>query len=247
MVKSLQAENGFAVAQVVKKYSPLVSAESLKISESSIEEIQKVDSAVKSLYSLWDGHSDPPLIDSLKSVAASGLFAIPDIFMPIISRDNSLEKKSELDNLSEIPDINLDIEAWEKALSSPFSQLEFYVQYIFDKSPFKTHQGIKGLQFPRVMVVLDDNEARGFMFSYDKLFGAQELTTTDQRNADDGKETSVDRTRRLFYVTCSRAQDSLAIVVYTKEKDKIINHLQNLKWFEEDEIIDLNCGEFRGG
>ena len=118
------------------------------------------------------------------------------------------------------------------------------MQYISDKSTFGTHQGIKGLQFPRVMVVLDDNEARGFMFSYDKLFGAKAPTLTDQRNAEEGKETSIDRTRRLFYVTCSRAQGSLAVVVYTKEKDKIIDHLQNLRWFEEGEIIDLNCGSF---
>jgi len=247
LVKSLQAENGFAVAQIVKKYSPLVSAESLKVSESSLEEIQKADAAVKLLFSLWDGDSDPSLIDSLKAVAASGLFAIPDVFAPIISRDNSVENESESDDSAEASDNNPSIDAWDKALSAQFSQLEFYVQYISDKSTFGTHQGIKGLQFPRVMVVLDDNEARGFMFSYDKLFGAKAPTSTDQRNAKEGKETSIDRTRRLFYVTCSRAQGSLAVVVYTKEKDKIIDHLQNLKWFEESEIIDLNCGEFLGG
>ena len=112
------------------------------------------------------------------------------------------------------------------------------MQYISDKSPFGTHQGIKGLQFPRVMVVLDDNEARGFMFSYNKLFGAKAPTSTDIKNEEEGKETSIDRTRRLFYVTCSRAQSSLVIVVYTKERDKI--HLQNLKWFDDCEIIEMD-------
>jgi DNA helicase-2/ATP-dependent DNA helicase PcrA len=89
------------------------------------------------------------------------------------------------------------------------------------------------------MVVLDDNEARGFMFSYDKLFGAKAPTSTDQRNAQEGKEISIDRTRRLFYVTCSRAQSSLAIVVYTSEKGKIKDHLQDLNWFDDGEIIDM--------
>ena len=77
------------------------------------------------------------------------------------------------------------------------------------------------------------------MFSYDKLFGAKSPTSTDQKNTKEGKETSIDRTRRLFYVTCSRAQSSLAIVVYTNEKDKIREHLQNLEWFEDGEIIDM--------
>jgi len=90
-----------------------------------------------------------------------------------------------------------------------------------------------------VMVILDDNEARGFMFSYDKLFGAKEPTLRDQQNAEEGKETAVDRTRRLFYVTCSRAQSSLAVVVYTVEKEKIAAHLKNAGWFEDDEIIDI--------
>ena len=247
LIKSLQAESGFAVAQIVKKYSQLISADSLKVSKSPLEEIRTADAAVKSLFSLWDGGSDPLLIDSLKAVKASGLFVIPDVFAPILSRDNSLVNEGEPDDLAEASDNNPGIDAWDKALSAPFSQLEFYVQYISDKSPFGTHQGIKGLQFPRVMVVLDDNEAGGFMFSYDKLFGAKAPTSTDQRNEEEGKETAIDRTRRLFYVTCSRAQDSLAVVVYTKEMDKIKEHLQNLTWFEEGEIIDMNCSEFFEG
>ena len=239
VVKSLQAENSFAVARIVKKYSPLVSAETLKTSESSLDEIRKADNAVKSLFSLWDGGSDPSLIDLLKAVAASGLFAIPDVFVPIVSRVNSADDESESEDSVETTDNNPAIDAWDNALSASFTQLESYVQYISDKSPFGTHQGIKGLQFPRVMVILDDNEARGFMFSYDKLFGAKASTSTDQRNAQEGRETSIDRTRRLFYVTCSRAQSSLAVVVYTNEKDQIRDHLQKLNWFNEGEIIDV--------
>jgi DNA helicase-2/ATP-dependent DNA helicase PcrA len=240
LVKSLQAENRFAVARIVKKYSPLVSADTLKTSASSLDEIRKADDAVKSLFSLWDGDSDPSLIDSLKAVATSGLFATPDVFAPIVSRVDLAEDESEPEDSAEAFNNNPDIDAWDNALSVPFSQLESYVQYISDKSTFGTHQGIKGLQFPRVMVVLDDNEARGFMFSYDKLFGAKALTSTDIRNDEEGKETSIDKTRRLFYVTCSRAQSSLAIVVYTRERDKIIGHLQSLKWFDDSEIIKMD-------
>ncbi len=239
LVKSLQTENRFAVAQIVKKYSPLVSTDLLKASESSLEEIRKADVAVKSLFSLWDDNSDPLLINALKAVAGSGLFAIPDVFAPIVDRANSAKDENEPGDSTETFDSNPNIDAWDKALSAPFSQIESYVEYISDRSPFGTHQGIKGLQFPRVMVVLDDNEVRGFTFSYDKLFGAKAPTSTDVKNEREGKETHIDRTRRLFYVTCSRAQSSLAVVVYTKEKDKIIGHLQNLEWFDDGEILDV--------
>ncbi len=239
LVKSLQAEDWFTVARIVKKYSSLVSADTLKNSASSLDEICKAEDAVKSLFSLWDGDSDPSLIDSLKAVAASRLFAVPDVFLPIVSRANIEEGDSESNGSAEITDNNPDIDAWDGALSAPFSHFESYVLYISDKSPFGTHQGIKGLQYPRVKVVLDDNEARGFMFSYDKLFGAKAPTSTDMKNEDEGKETSIDRTRRLFYVTCSRAQSSLAVIVYTRERDKIISHLQNFKWFDDCEIIEM--------
>ncbi len=239
LVKSLQTANRFAVAKIVKEYSPLVSADTLKASEFPLEEIRKADAAVQSLFSLWDNDSDPLLINCLKAVADNGLFDMPDMFATIVSRADSVEDKSELDDSVETSDTNPNIDAWDKALSAPFSQLVSYVEYISDKSPYGTHQGIKGLQFPRVMVILDDNEARGFMFSYDKLFGAKAPTSTDIKNEEEGKETSIDRTRRLFYVTCSRTQSSLAIVVYTDEADKIKEHLKNLNWFDDGEIIDM--------
>ena len=190
------------------------------------------------MFSLWDDKSDPTLMDILIIVADNNLFAIPDVFAPILSNKNTNKDSHALDT-SELADNNHDIKAWRSALSAPFSQLKSYVQYISDQSSFGTHQGIKGLQFPRVMVILDDNEARGFMFSFDKLLGAKPPTTTDQKNQQEGKETSVDRTRRLFYVTCSRAQSSLAVVVYTTEKSKIKKRMEALKWFEDEEIMEF--------
>jgi DNA helicase-2/ATP-dependent DNA helicase PcrA len=240
LIESLQSGNRFAVAQIVKKYSPIVRHDTLRDSKSPLEDLRTADAAVQSLFTLWDNDSDPLLIDSLKAVAASGLFAIPDVFAPIVSRADSPEEEEDS---VETSDNDPTIDAWNKALSAPFSQLQSYVEYISDRSPFGTHQGIKGLQFPRVMVILDDNEARGFMFSYDKLFGAKAPSSTDTKNAEDGKETSIDRTRRLFYVTCSRTQSSLAVVVYIKEKDKIRDHLRELLWFEDDEIIEWQSHE----
>jgi DNA helicase-2/ATP-dependent DNA helicase PcrA len=118
------------------------------------------------------------------------------------------------------------------------NEFKNYVQYISEKSRFGTHQGIKGLQFPRVLVILDE-EARGFLFSYEKLFGAKAPTKADIDNQINGKETSVDRTRRLFYVTCSRAEDSLAIIAYTNDPIKVKQNALKQEWFTEEEIIIL--------
>ena len=98
-----------------------------------------------------------------------------------------------------------------------------------------------------MIVIVDDNEARGFMFSYDKLLGAKSQSATDKKNMNEGKETSIERTRRLLYVTCSRAQSSLGIVVYTKEKSTIRRCLLDVGWFGDDEIIDVNSSDPSAG
>lgn len=237
LVRALQSEDRFRVAQVVKAHSPRVSVDTLSASEVSLERIRAAKKSVESMFSLWGNGADPILLDVLKAIANEGLFSVPDIFAPILSDADTQGEETEPVIAEAEDDRNPAVDAWREALSVPFSQLHAYVEYISDRSPFGTHQGIKGLQFPRVMVILDDNEARGFMFSYDKLLGAKALTVTDKENQLEGKDTSVDRTRRLFYVTCSRAQQSLAVVVYTKEADKVAKHMSDLGWFKDDEIV----------
>ena len=239
LVQAMRSKDRFAVARIVKDHSPVMASERQNGTRTSLEEIRKAGRAVESMFSLWDNSADPDMLDVLKEINREGLFGIPDIFSPIL-----FDADAQGEEIESVPgaaegDKNPVIEAWREALAVPFSQFEAYAEYISDRSPFGTHQGIKGLQFPRVMVILDDNEARGFMFSYEKLFGAKALTDTDEKNLLEGKDTSVDRTRRLFYVTCSRAQRSLAIIVYTKEADKVATHVSGVGWFEDQEVIRM--------
>ena len=79
-------------------------------------------------------------------------------------------------------------------LATPFGQIEAYDRYVSGRSPFGTHQGVKGLEFPRVMVVISDDEARGFLFNYDKLFGLKEKSAADlKREAKARKPVSIGR------------------------------------------------------
>jgi DNA helicase-2/ATP-dependent DNA helicase PcrA len=91
-----------------------------------------------------------------------------------------------------------------------------------------------------VLVIADDEDARGFMFKYDKLFGAKEQTATDVKHEREGEETGIDRTRRLFYVTCSRTRESLAIIAYTANPAKVKQYAIQRGWFEPSEIEMLS-------
>lgn len=234
LIKARQSENDFAVASILKKYSPLLHRKKLKSSLNAIENIKNAKEALDELLSLWSENSDPLLYDILQKTAKLDLLPIPDILLPIALRspDDYTEEENE-----EILDKDNVIEAWDRALKSPFSQLESYKKYISDESSFGTHQGVKGLEFERVMVILDDEEARGFLFNYEKLLGAKSQSNTDINNTSEGKENSIDRTRRLFYVTCSRAEKSLAIVAYTKNPQDMKNYTISQNWFSEDEVV----------
>lgn len=234
LVNAYESDDKFELARIVKKNSRLIKKETLRNSENQLVDIQKTNEALSSLFSLFENGNEPNLLAILKNIYVSRLFPIPETLLTIASREDNTMPDSSEDNTDEI------INAWDSALLSPFSEIRNYEIYLSEDSKFGTHQGVKGLEYDRVMVVIDDEEAGGFMFSYDKLFGAKGLTTTDKKNLDVGKETGVDRTKRLFYVACSRAKESLAIVAYTDDMESIKSTIMSNNWFEEKEIEMIN-------
>lgn len=65
------------------------------------------------------------------------------------------------------------------------------------------------------------------------------MSDTDNSNISKGIDSDLDRTRRLFYVTCTRAEKSLAVVAYTSDP-KIFKATAIKKgYFLEEEISIL--------
>lgn len=114
------------------------------------------------------------------------------------------------------------------------SELWGYRKYIEKLSPFATQQGIKGAEFEKVIVVVDDEESRTNTFSYGKYFGVSEPSDTDRANTAAGKDSVIDRTRRLFYVCCSRALSDLAVVVFTEDPVRMRDALIEREFFEPE-------------
>jgi len=226
LIKAHQNQNNFAVASLVRKNSPLLEKTLLEACGSDQKsQIEKAREAVETLAVLWSKGSAPTFLQVLITVYETNLFKLPEILRPFAKYVEEPIEQDENNKKDELV-------AWRNFLETSFSQIESYSQYIQGEAQYDTHQGIKGLEFPRVCVIMDDSEARGFMFSYDKLFGAKQ----DLKIIDPVKETSIDRTKRLFYVTCGRAEDSLALVAYTSNPEQIQKHVIREGWFKEEEI-----------
>lgn len=223
LIKAHKADNAFEVSRLIHKNSPLLSKKSMSANIGAQQEmLEKAEQASASLFALWDNDANPLCIEVLKNINASGLYELTE-------RTNDILDENYVGDDPKVI-------ALKKALSVPFDEMERYATYVSDSSRFATHQGVKGLEFPRVMVILDDTESRGFLFSYEKLFGAKKQTATDLKNEKEGKDTSNRRTARLFYVACTRAMESLAVVAYSDNPELVKNTALNNGWFSEDEI-----------
>ena len=214
-------EDGGVALEILKSYSPLLSKQSsekpyelyLRCREKAISISNKVD-------------NNCSIREVVTAVCESQLLTVPEI----IRQACELTSADSKDQLEE------DLQAWIKVMDMPINVVRNYDDYVSQRTRFDTHQGVKGLEFDRVMVIIDDSEAKGFMFSYDKLFGVKEPTAADIKHSEAGEESSIDRTQRLFYVTCTRAKESLAVVMYTSDPDKVKNQAMNKGWFTEQEI-----------
>lgn len=225
-MNAYKTNSDFDVAKIDKRYSPLLKSKTLSMDIShQTALLQKVEDSVDALLSLWKDSNTPSCIDILRSIRETELFPLNDRVDDLLS-----------DPIDGEP---VKIAALRAALLAPFDMLEKYSAYVSDNTRFATHQGVKGLEFPRVVVIVDDAEAKGFSFSYEKLFGAKGKTATDIKNEKDGRDTTTNRTARLFYVACTRAQKSLAVIVYTENPEAVKATSLSHEWFNEDEIHTL--------
>ena len=128
---------------------------------------------------------------------------------------------------------------WCALFATPWSQLQKYRTYLAGNSVLATHQVVKGSEFLHVMVVMDDKLAGGNQISYDKIFGGVQLSKSDRENVAKGKETTIDRTLRLLYVTCSRAQESLALVLWSSDPAAALNRITESDWFSDGEFLAI--------
>jgi DNA helicase-2/ATP-dependent DNA helicase PcrA len=235
-VRASREGKPFEAMAVLRRCSPLLSAEALKqAGKQQTSHIATVRQHAKDLIELWSEGKEPLIESVLNAIAKSGLFEIPDSLLPLVedSSASAADGEGEPEDTEDIDAVTL---AWREAVKVPFSQIEAYSQYIAGLSGFDTHQGVKGLEYKRVMVIIDDGAARGFMFSYDKVFGAVAKSESEQRSDSPGQETTVDRTRRLLYVTCSRAEESLALVAYTQNPNLLMQSVVREGLFDGSEV-----------
>ena len=176
-------EDGRVALEILKKYSPLLSGQN---TEKPYELYLKCrEEAIKVANLVNENGTIRVVVDE---IIKSQLLTVPDVV-----RQAYMLSPSDIEDT-----VEEEVRAWVEVMDLPINMVRSYDDYVNHRSQFDTHQGVKGLEFDRVMVIIDDSEIKGFLFSYDKLFGVKDLSNVDLKNKENGKETSIERTQRLF-------------------------------------------------
>ena len=224
LVNAKQNNDRLAVARIAKAYSPRLTQEALRVAKDTQEHLKQVNFSIDVLMELWKDRANPTLLQVLRCVAEHNLLEIPESLRASSSEESAEAVASDEDEREDRQtERALAIQSF---LNAPFSQIGPMMEYLSGNAHFDTHQGVKGLEFDRVMVIMDDAEARGFSFKYEDLFGGKVAG-----------EKTVESTKRLFYVTASRAKESLALVAYSSAPDRVQRFVLQEEWFNADEVV----------
>lgn len=103
-----------------------------------------------------------------------------------------------------------------------FETFQNLFKYLEGYTPFSTQHKIKGAEFDDVLVILDNGKWNNYNF--ENLF------------LENGSESVLKRTQKIFYVCCTRAKKNLA-VFYNNPSIEVINKAKD--WFGEINTIEI--------
>lgn len=104
-----------------------------------------------------------------------------------------------------------------------FKTFQNLFYYLEGYTPFSTQHKIKGAEFDNVLVILDNGKWNDYNF--ENLF------------LENGSESVLKRTQKIFYVCCTRAKKNLA-VFYNNPSTEVINKAK--EWFGELNTREIN-------
>lgn len=227
LIRFTHEGDNLSALNLLKAYSPLLRNLPQKDAFGVLDKCRKITKDLSNL-----DLNSTAIKNLILYISENKLFDVPSVLSDAASL---IVDKEGQDN-----DVHDEVFAWASIMNLPAKQIKLFDDYVSGRTMFDTHQGVKGLEFDRVQVIIDENESNTFLFNYDKLLGVRPLSDTDRRNINEGKESTIERTTRLFYVVCTRAKRSLAVTMYTDEPETAKATAISKEWFDESEIVILD-------
>lgn len=133
LMTMLKENDGIGVLNLLKKKSPLLEAVPDRDYPEMLGKIRNVLDELRS-----SNLEEMKVSEIIEFVQRNMLFDIPDHLTLAL---NSKEEEVDKDDKESL--------AWVRALQLPLRQFKAYDDYVHERTPYATHQGVKGLEFPR--------------------------------------------------------------------------------------------------
>jgi DNA helicase-2/ATP-dependent DNA helicase PcrA len=228
LMLAVKKDQQFQIIELLRQFCPTLQKTSLRSNEKPPHEfLQELKDSVMELYEGFENDK----------------FSVKELFM--FMRDRQLiildDRIIKLLDGSGSADLMEEQTAMVDAVIGNYFNLHVkqmlgYQKYINDESVYSTQHSVKGAEFERVLVVLDDEEGKSNFYSYDKLLGVLPFSDTDQQNIARGADNTPARTRRLFYVCCSRALKDLGVILFVENPQQSKSMVEATGLFPVDHI-----------
>ena len=152
-------------------------------------------------------------IDTLKNSSGKNI-------EEVMKLANKLRLVQEDDSLKHFMSENE--EQYNEVKKIPYREIINLFKYRNENSPYSTQHGVKGAEFNNVLVVLDNG--RWNQYNFTSLFEGT------------GKDSIISRTRKIFYVSCSRAKKNL-VVFFHKPTNNLLHVAE--AWFGRDNVFEV--------
>lgn len=114
---------------------------------------------------------------------------------------------------------------YDAVMALPYKEVIALFKYTQSQNVFSTKHGAKGEEYRNVLVVIDDTSWKS-QYKFESFF-----------DGTDTSEARQERTKKLFYVSCSRAKENLVVLALSKMQESAMQTIAD--WFGNDNTYEI--------
>lgn len=217
IVAAMKGGGEFEAISLLRQFSPRLAPAALD-GRRAADVLRELRAAVLRLVAMADDPENT-IGDIALHIRDAGLFEFDERYgraLVILEESAASAQYADASDIEPVDGRALDA-ALAKFFSCSTKELRPYERYVSEASPYSTQHGVKGAQFDRVIVVMDEEENDYRTYNYERVFASAQERAEYRARTQGGDENTWSRTLRLLYVCCTRARRGLVLTFFVAD------------------------------